>query len=269
MTPLAHSRISASCRSRPPIRAVFGFGMSTASRAGLDCDPGYIRAEPHEFGLRQLRRGELDEVALQGDVGEPGLAGAHPEAGDVDQVLRRQRQLAVAVHELGEHLIDRLVGDRRGELPVCLEAQPFARHVVVRQVRVDRQLDLHFRGLLLGLAAVFRDGLADQADVEVEADALDMAGLFAAQQVAGPADLKVLHGQLHAGAKLVVGGNGLEPFQRHLAQRLFRRDTGSRRRPVPGRGPPVRAAGAAARARTCPPRPRSACWRWRCPGRSR
>ena len=95
-------------------------------------------------------------------------------------------------------------GERGRQLPVGLQAQPLARHVVVRQVRVDRQLDLHFGGLLLGLAAVVGDGLAHQPDVEVEADALDVAGLFAAEQVAGAADLQVLHGQLHAGAELVV-----------------------------------------------------------------
>ncbi|PBO15218.1 hypothetical protein CLM83_31420, partial [Streptomyces albidoflavus] len=46
--------------------------------------------------------------------------------------------------------------------------------------------------------AVVGDGLADHADVQVEADAGDVAGLLAAEEVAGAADLQVLHGDVHA-----------------------------------------------------------------------
>ena len=48
------------------------------------------------------------------------------------------------------------------------------------------------------------DRLADQPHVEVEADVGDVAGLLAAEQVAGAADLEVLHRDRHAAAEVGV-----------------------------------------------------------------
>ena len=113
------------------------------------------------------------------------------------------------------------VGDARGrELLVRLEPQPLALDVLLGDVRVDRQLEPQL-GLALGdVAAERADGLADHAQVEVEADARDVAGLLAAEQVAGAADLQVLQRDLHAGAELVVGRDRLEPVVRGLGERL-------------------------------------------------
>ena len=94
----------------------------------------------------------------------------------------------------------------------------------MRQVRVDRQLDLDLQQLPpRPLALELGDRLADQPDVEVEADARDVAGLLAAEQVAGAADLQVLHRDAHARAQLGVLGDGREPVVRGLGQRLLRR----------------------------------------------
>jgi hypothetical protein len=60
----------------------------------------------------------------------------------------------------------------------------------VRQVGVDRDLDPDLAELLGGVAVLTElgDGLADEPDVEVEADVGDVAGLLAAEQVARTTD---------------------------------------------------------------------------------
>ena len=77
-------------------------------------------------------------------------------------------------------------------------------------MRVDGQLEPQL-GLALGhVAAERRHGLADHAQVEVEADARDVAGLLGAEQVARAADLEVLQRHLHAAAEVVVDGDRVE-----------------------------------------------------------
>ena len=50
-----------------------------------------------------------------------------------------------------------------------------------------------------------------------------MTGLLATEQVAGAADLQVLHGHVHAGAQLGVLRDGGQPLVRLLGQRLLPR----------------------------------------------
>src|SRR5690606_52112 len=66
-------------------------------------------------------------------------------------------------------------------------------------------------------------GVADQADVEVEADTGDVPGLLPAQQVARTTDLQVLHRHRGAGTQVGVGRDGLQPVHRCLGERLLRR----------------------------------------------
>jgi hypothetical protein len=47
--------------------------------------------------------------------------------------------------------------------------------------------------------------------VELEADLLDMAGLFLAEQVAGAADVEVVAGELEAGAERIERLQHLQP----------------------------------------------------------
>ena len=82
--------------------------------------------------------------------------------------------------------------------------------MVVREVGVDRQLDLDLRGGGLPLAPEVGHRLAHQPDVEVEADPGDVPRLLAAEQVAGATDLEVLHRDLDAGTEVGVAGHGLE-----------------------------------------------------------
>ena len=109
----------------------------------------------------------------------------------------------------------------------------------MRQVRVDRQVDLDVGLLLRPLALERGDRLADHPHVQVEADALDVAGLLAAEQVAGAPDLQVLHRHVHAGAQLGVLGDGGQPLVGVLGERLLRRVEEVRVRPLPAPADPA------------------------------
>ena len=84
------------------------------------------------------------------------------------------------------------------------------------QVLVDPRLGIglgiraptDLEGLLVG-----GHGLGDHAHVQVEADPGDVPGLLTAQQIPGAADLEVLHGHLHAGTQVGVGGDGAQSLQ--------------------------------------------------------
>ena len=90
-------------------------------------------------------------------------------------------------------------------------------------MRVDGQVNLRFDLTLFLLAAIVRHRLADQAQVQVKTDTGNMAGLFAAEQVAGTANLQVLHGELQARTQLVMGRHGLQTLMRNLAEGLIHR----------------------------------------------
>ena len=134
-----------------------------------------------------------------------------------------RRRLAVAVDQLLVQQVDVVVGADLGQPLVHLQPQPLGRDVVVRQVGVDGQLDADLGELRLGVAAELVHRLADQPDVEVEADVGDVAGLLAAEQVAGAADLEVLHRDRHAAAEVGVLGQRGQPLVRGLGERLLGR----------------------------------------------
>lgn len=146
---------------------------------------------------------------------------------DQEEVLDRFGELAVAV---GEFLADRpdvVLRIGGGDGAVRLEAQPLAGGVVVGDVGVDRELDLDLQGRLLLHAAfeggpVVGDRLAHHAYVQVEADARDVTGLLAAQEVSGAADLQVLHRHVHARTHLGVLGDRGEALVGRLGERLLR-----------------------------------------------
>ncbi len=100
-------------------------------------------------------------------------------------------------------------------------------------MRVNGQVDSHILGFFggpHGLAVGGRpvrvpvrlQGLADQAHVQVESDAGDVAGLLAAQEVARTSDLKVVLGDRQARAQLVVRGDRRQPVVSGLGQRHLR-----------------------------------------------
>ena len=103
---------------------------------------------------------------------------------------------------------------------VCLQPQPFARHVILRDARIHRQLQPEL-GLPLGdLAAEGADRFADHAQIKVEADTGDVAGLLPAEQVACAANLQVFERNLHPSAELVVRRDRCEAVVGYLAERF-------------------------------------------------
>jgi len=79
-------------------------------------------------------------------------------------------------------------------------------------VGVHRDLQLQLLGLLQRAAAQLGHGLGQQLHVHVVADQGDVPGLVGPEQVAGAADLQVLHGDGHARAQVLVGGHGGQPL---------------------------------------------------------
>ncbi len=110
-----------------------------------------------------------------------------------------------------------------GEAPVRLEAQILPRHVVLRQVRVEREIELDLGRLAERLALQLGDHLVDHLAVQVVADGGDVARLAGAEQVAGAPDLEVAHGDLEAAAELGGLTDRLQPFVCLLGQRRLRR----------------------------------------------
>ena len=125
-----------------------------------------------------------------------GGTGVHTHRRHGKQVLYRLRQLAVTVDQLLASLRDLLFGVGCSNLTVRLQAQTLRINIGVRNMRIDGQVNLRLDLALFLLAAVVRHRLADQAQVQVKTDTGNMAGLFAAEQVAGTADLQVLHRKL-------------------------------------------------------------------------
>ena len=179
--------------------------------------------EPHDLGIGEFERSEANEVALADDVVDARGLCANPQPGDVGDDAHRLRVGTVAVDEFVEDLLQLLLVRGRRKLPIGLESQPLVIDVLGGQVSVDGQFDAHI-GFGLGvLTAELRDRLTDEPDIEVEAHPLDVSGLLTAQQVAGPADLEVLHRHLHARTQLGVGGQGRQPIVGGLGQLCLRR----------------------------------------------
>ena len=180
--------------------------------------------QTHLAGLRQRRSGHHANLRPQHhQLVNTGGTGVHAHRRHGKQVLYRLRQLAVTVDKLLASLRNLLFGIGGSNLTVCLQAQTLRINVGVRNMRVDGQVNLRLDLALFLLAAVVCDSLTDQAQVQVKTDTGNMTGLFAAEQVAGTANLQVLHRKLQASAQLVVGRHRLQTLVRNLAEGLIYR----------------------------------------------
>ncbi len=149
------------------------------------------------------------------------LAAQQPERRDGEKGPYGLGRLPVPVLELGGDGGEVVGRTDLGKPLVHLEPQPFRLDVVDRQVRLDRELDPHL-GLGLGrVAAELLDGLADESQVQVEADVGDVARLLATEQVAGATDLEVLERDRHARPEIGVRGHRRESAVRVLGERLL------------------------------------------------
>ena len=86
-----------------------------------------------------------------------------------------------------------------GEPAVELDLHARAGDVVAGQVGTPGELDRAVEERLFGLVGQAAHGRLQQRAIQLVADALDVAGLLGAQDVAGAADLQVAHGDLEPG----------------------------------------------------------------------
>ncbi len=189
----------------------------------LDDALGVQPLEAYDAGVGQHDRREPHVAPRDRDLLDARPPGAGAEERHEQQALHLDRRLAVAVHHLLAQQVDVVVLAHLGQPLVHLQPQPLAGDVLVGQVGVDGQLDPYLAELRLAVALELVHGLADQPDVEVEPDVGDVAGLLAAEQVAGAADLEVLHGDGHAAAEVGVLGQGGQPLVGGLGERLLLR----------------------------------------------
>ena len=204
-----------------------GRGTSIVREPGLD---DALRVQPlqaHGARLGQLDRGEPHVLALHRHLGQAGLAGPRPEPRDREQPRRPARRLAVPVQRAPRAAASTSASARTSASRLYISSRSRSlRDVVVRQVGVDGQLDARPRAASSAAppsCGTRATASPDQPDVEVEADVGDVAGLLAAEQVAGAADLQVLHRDRHAAAEVGVLGQRREPLVGGLGERLLRR----------------------------------------------
>ena len=95
-------------------------------------------------------------------------------------------------------------------------------HVVARQVGPPGQLDRAVEERLLGLVGQRPGRRFQERAIELVADALDVAGLLGAQDVAGAADFQVAQGDLEAGPQLGELLDRLQPLDGVGRDRLVR-----------------------------------------------
>ena len=147
-----------------------------------------------------------------------------------EQIADLLADRAVAVRQFGAHRVECLGVRRRGDPAVRVQPQALRVDVVLRDVRVDRQLDpnLHrfgFDVLVVRLrSGPFERGdrLADQPHVQVETDAGDVPGLLRAENRTGAADLEIPHRHREAGTQRGVLRDGGQTIVRGLGERLVR-----------------------------------------------
>ena len=82
----------------------------------------------------------------------------------------------------------------RGDPPVELQPEGLLPHPVWGDERLDREIDPDLPLLRDRLALHLRHGLGQEAEVGIEPHRGDVPVLFGAQEVPGPPDLQVSHG---------------------------------------------------------------------------
>ena len=181
------------------------------------------RVEPLEAHLRRL--GQLDRLDAQAVPARddqlldtpPGEQ--HLESGQRRQTARGLRQRTEPVEQLRLERAHTVRVAHRGEPAVQVETRVAVSHVVLRQVRVDGQLDSDL--LLDGdrFAAQAGELLLEQLRVRVETDGRDLAGLLGADDRTRTAQLEVAHRDGESGPQPTALGDRREPLVRLLRHR--------------------------------------------------
>ena len=140
-------------------------------------------------------------TALGNDFAKTRCLAVHAKARNAHQGFRFRWERSVPIDEFGGDVVHLLVAAGVCQSLVRLEAKPFRRHVLLRQMRGYRQFDFDLGCSLVSRARagfVLCESLTDKADVQVEADVGDVAALLAPQQVACTSDRLILQSDLHS-----------------------------------------------------------------------
>ena len=180
-------------------------------------------AHTHLDGFGRVDATDAHAVGLRENLRNAELAGLELQTGHVEQGLEFDRRLAVTVGKFLFQILQIGLVAGGGELAVRFQTQLVRIDVLDRNRRFDGQVDGHGHRLdvLFGLLVLFH-GFGHHAYVQVEAHALDMAGLLVAQKVTGAAQFQVLHGHIETGAERRVLRDGGEPVMGLLGHRLGR-----------------------------------------------
>ena len=111
------------------------------------------------------------------DLADSGADALGPQPGHVEQAPPPAGHRPVAVLPLGSDVGHLGRGRHRREPAVGLEAEVFANDVVLREVGVDRQVELDLGRLPQRLALQLGHGLVDHLAVQVVADGGDVTRL--------------------------------------------------------------------------------------------
>ena len=160
----------------------------------------------------EFLQGEEKLSILLCDVGDTEPGGVCPEEGHRKQVVHRPGRLAVAVDELIHQLVGLLLALHCGDAAVQVHPLLRGGDVFVRDGGGHAQIGGALRPGGQGLALLQQDGLLQQLEVHIIANAEQKAGLLRAQHVARPPDLQVPHGDFEAGAELGELPDGLHPL---------------------------------------------------------
>ena len=177
----------------------------------------------HLDGFGRVDTADAHAVGLRENLRNAELAGLELQTGHIEQGLEFDRRLAVTVGELLFQILQIGLVAGGGELAVCFQTQLVRIDVLDRNRRFDGQVDGHGHRLdvLFGLLVLLH-GFGHHAYVQVEAHALDMAGLLVAQKVSGATQLQILHGHVETGAERRVLRDRGEPVVGLLGHRLGR-----------------------------------------------
>ena len=177
----------------------------------------------HLDGFGRVDTADAHAVGLRENLRNAELAGLELQTGHIEQGLELDRRLAVAVGELLFQILQIGLVAGGGELAVGLQTKLVRIDVPDRNRRLYGQIDGygHRLDVLLGLLVLLH-GFGHHAYVQVEAHALDMAGLLVAQKVTGAAQFQVLHGHVETGAERRVLRDRGEPVMGLLGHRLGR-----------------------------------------------
>jgi hypothetical protein len=134
-------------------------------------------------------------------VGSPAIA---LDRGDLEEVAHLVRQYAKTVAQFGRQSCRSRRRCRVGEPPVQRQPHREVGDVFLGDQHGHADGDLRrpaVRGGLGHAGLEVEDRLLQHRLVQLEADFLDMPGLFLAEQIAGAANIQIVRGELEAGAE--------------------------------------------------------------------